>query len=77
MAERFQQFLGSKPGLVVELLDDAGSPYRVRTEEGFEFFVSADDFRDYYRKEVSATPQRWNHLITRPGNGCGRLRADG
>jgi hypothetical protein len=69
MAERFQQFLGSSPGLVVELLNDAGSPYRVRTEDGFEFFVSADDFRDYYRKEVSATPQRWNHLITDPETG--------
>jgi hypothetical protein len=69
MAERFQQFLGSAPGLLVELLDDTGSPYRVRTEEGFEFFVSADDFRDYYRKEVSATPQRWNHLITDPETG--------
>ncbi len=70
MAERFQQFLGSKPGLVVELLDDTGSPYRVLTEEGFEFFVSADDFRDYYRKEISTTPQRWSHLITDPSTGA-------
>jgi hypothetical protein len=64
MAERFQQFLGSQPGLVVELLDDTGSPYRVRTDDGFEFFVTADDFRDYYRKEDAPTPQRWNHLVT-------------
>jgi hypothetical protein len=76
MAERFQQFLGSTPGLVVELLDDTGSPYRVRTEDGFEFFVTADDFRDYYRKEHAATPQRWNHLVTDPQTGlidCQRM----
>lgn len=69
MAERFQQFLGSKPGLVVELLDDTASPYRVRTEDGFEFVVSADDFRDYYKKEAAPTPQRWNHLVTDPQAG--------
>jgi hypothetical protein len=66
MAERYQQFLGSRPGLMVELVDQNSSPYRVRAEEGFEFFVSAEDFRNYYKKEGTPTPERWRHLITDP-----------
>ncbi len=64
MTDRYQQFLGTDPGMIVELIDDSVSPYRVRTEDGFEFCISADDFRDYYRKEGSSTPQRWAHLVT-------------
>ncbi|MGB6066753.1 MAG: hypothetical protein WBG50_18265 [Desulfomonilaceae bacterium] len=64
MTDRYQQFLGTDPGMIVELIDDSVSPYLVRAEDGFEFCVSADDFKDYYRKEGSATPQRWSHLVT-------------
>ena len=64
MAQRYQQFLGSKPGLIVEIVDDSNSPFLVRTEEGFEFHVAAEDFRSYYKKERSATPAEWGHLIT-------------
>jgi len=69
MAERYQQFLGSKPGIVVELVDDSGSPYTVRTEQGFEFSISAEDFKNYYRKENDPSPARWNHLVTDPERG--------
>ncbi|MCX5862721.1 MAG: hypothetical protein NTW27_11465 [Deltaproteobacteria bacterium] len=64
MTRHYQQFLGSKPGILVELLDDSASPYRVRTQEGFEFFISADDFRNYYKVEGDPTPQAWSHLVT-------------
>lgn len=64
MAERYEQFLGAKPGLVVELVEKESSPYVVRTLDGFEFFVSAEDFGSYYRKVGQATPSRWNHLVT-------------
>ncbi len=64
MAQRYQQFLGSKPGLIVEIVDDSNSPFLVRTEEGFEFHVAAEDFRNYYKKEQGATPAEWGHLIT-------------
>jgi len=66
MGERYVQFLGSKPGTVVELLDDSSSPYRVRTSGGFEFSISADDFRNYYKKEGTPTPAKWNHMLTDP-----------
>lgn len=64
MTDRYQQFLGSDPGTIVELVDDSVSPYVVRTSDGFEFCISAEDFKDYYRKEGSSTPQRWVHLVT-------------
>jgi hypothetical protein len=69
MAERYRQFLGSKPGIVVELIDATSSPYRVRTEQGFEYFISAEDFRTYYRPESKPTPARWKPLITDPKQG--------
>ncbi len=69
MAQRYQQFLGSKPGLIVEIVDDSSSPFLVRTEEGFEFRLAADDFRNYYRKEQSPTPPEWGHLITNENTG--------
>lgn len=69
MARLYEQFLGAKPGILVELLDDTGSPYRVRNADGFEFFVSADDFRNYYRKQGDRTPGAWNHLLTDVDNG--------
>ena len=64
MARLYQQFLGSNPGILVELIDDSTSPYRVRTEDGFEFTIGSDDFRNYYRIEGEPTPMEWKHLIT-------------
>ncbi len=69
MADRYQQFLGSNPGTIVELIDDSGSPYLVRTESGFEFYISADDFRNYYRRVGVATPQKWHPMLTDPEKG--------
>lgn len=69
MAERYQQFLGTRPGIVVDLIDKSGSPYIVRTEDGFEFAVSTEDFRNYYRKEGTSTSGRWSHLVTDPVGG--------
>ena len=66
MAKRFQQFLGTNPGIIVELLDDSVSPFRVRTEGGFEFTISADDFKSYYKEVGTETPSKWKHLITDP-----------
>jgi hypothetical protein len=69
MAQRYQQFLGSKPGLIIEIVDDSNSPFLVRSEEGFEFRLAADDFRNYYKKEQSPTPPEWGHLITNEKTG--------
>jgi len=69
MGGRYVQFLGSRPGIVVELIDDSNSPYLVRTENGFEFSVSAEDFRRYYRAEGSATPPGWRPFVTDPQAG--------
>lgn len=69
MGERYQQFLGSQPGIVVELIDDSTSPYLVRTLDGFAFHIAADDFRTYYRREGSRTPKRWAPLVSDPENG--------
>ncbi len=56
MGNFYQQFLGSKPGILVELIDDSSSPFTVRTDTGFEFFVSAEDFRNYYKEKEGPTP---------------------
>jgi len=69
MANRYEQFLGARPGIAVDLVDDSSSPFRVRTDEGFEFSISAEDFHNYYRKVGTSTPNRWSHLITDPDNG--------
>jgi hypothetical protein len=69
MAARYQQFLGSHPGIVVELIDDTASPYFVRTDDNFEFYISAEDFRNYYREESADTPARWRHFVTEPETG--------
>lgn len=69
MADRYEQFLGAEPGLTVEIIDDAGSPFLVKTVDGFEFYISADDFRDYYRKEGAATPSQYSRLATDPEKG--------
>jgi hypothetical protein len=69
MGDRYEQFLGSDPGMTVELVDDSVSPYLVRTDDGFEFCISAEDFKDYYRKAGNPTPQRWAHLVTDPSSG--------
>lgn len=66
MANLYEQFLGSKPGIVVELVDDSTSPFLVRTDAGFEFFVSAEDFRNYYREKAAPTPSRWRPFVTDP-----------
>lgn len=68
MPRRYRQFLGSKPGIVVELVDDSSSPYRVRTEDGFEFSISTEDFNNYYKEDGAPTPLRWSHLITEPAD---------
>lgn len=64
MAELYQQFLGTTPGLVVELIDDSVSPFLVKSEDGFSFLVKAEDFRNYYRKVGDPTPHRWKHFVT-------------
>lgn len=69
MGGRYVQFLGSRPGIVVELIDDSGSPYVVRTENGFEFSISAEDFGHYYRPEGTETPSRWRPFLTEPQTG--------
>jgi hypothetical protein len=69
MRGRYVQFLGSRPGIVVELIDDSSSPYVVRTADGFEFSISAEDFRHYYRPEGSETPSQWRPFITEPATG--------
>lgn len=69
MGERYQQFLGSRPGIVVELIDDSASPYLVRTLDGFSFRIAAEDFRTYYRNEGSRTPKRWAPLVSDPETG--------
>ncbi len=65
----YEQFLGSDPGIRVELIDDTKSPYRVRTLDGFEFLVSAEDFRRFYKEAGSATPEVWRPFITDQSNG--------
>ncbi len=69
MANRYEQFLGARPGIVVDVLDDSTSPFRVRTDDGFEFSISAEDFHNYYREVGTATSSRWRHLMTDPENG--------
>lgn len=69
MARRYQQFLGSEPGMIVEILDDTTSPYLAKSQDGFEFRISAEDFRNYYRPEGEPTPRRWAHLVTDPETG--------
>ncbi len=69
MARIFRQFLGSKPGSDVELIDDSSSPYRIKRTDGFEYTISADDFANYYKPADDKTPHKWAHLITDPENG--------
>lgn len=69
MGERYEQFLGTRPGIVVELIDDSASPYWLRTQDGFTFSISAEDFKSYYRKEGEPTPRRWTYLLTDPEHG--------
>ncbi len=69
MGERYRQFLGSKPGITVELIDDSSSPYRVRTDEGFEFLISAEDFRNYYKEADTPTPSAWRRFFTNRDRG--------
>jgi hypothetical protein len=72
MTKRFQQFLGTNPGIIVELLNDDASPFRVRTEGGFEFSIRAEDFKSYYKEAGTETPPKWKHLITDPEEGTVR-----
>ncbi|MFH0959087.1 MAG: hypothetical protein V1897_10335 [Pseudomonadota bacterium] len=69
MSKKYQQFLGSAPGLMVELISEDKSPLMVRTEDGFDFWVSSEDFREYYRQEGSQTPQKWKLFVTDPVSG--------
>jgi hypothetical protein len=64
MDRMYRQFLGTRPGIVVELIDDSKSPYLVRNQDNFEYYISAEDFRNYYKPENSRTPVKWDHLIT-------------
>ncbi len=69
MTRLYEQFLGSEPGTVVELVDDSQSPYRVRASDGFEFDISAEDFKSYYREKGSKTPAKWRPFVTDPDAG--------
>lgn len=64
MAGRYQQFLGSNPGMFVELVDQSRSPYILCAEDGFEFVVASEDFKNYYRLENEPIPKEWSHLVT-------------
>jgi hypothetical protein len=77
MPKKHQQFLGSKPGSSVELVDEEKSPFRVRTEEGFEFLVSSEDFRNYYEEEGSPTPAKWKLFVTDKNRGLIETRLAG
>ncbi|MGC8659581.1 MAG: hypothetical protein ACP5U1_10955 [Desulfomonilaceae bacterium] len=64
MAKRFQQFLGSTPGITVEIIDGEKSPFRVKTDDGFEFWVSGEDFKSYFKEVGSPTPDKWMTFVT-------------
>ena len=64
MAKKFQQFLGSEPGTVVELMSGEKSPFKVRTEDDFEFWLSSDDFKNYYRELDASIPDKWKLFVT-------------
>ncbi len=69
MSQLFEQFLGSSPGLLVELVQSTASPYVVKTSEGFEFIISSEDFNNFYRPLGEKTPVRFSNLITEPETG--------
>lgn len=69
MSQKYEQFLGSQPGMVVELIDSSSSPYKLKSSEGFEFVLSSDDFNRFYRQLGEKTPDRWSSLITDPSTG--------
>ncbi len=62
--QRYQQFVGTCPGILVELLDDSASPYRLGTDDGFEFLVGADEFKSYYREVGEKVSARWIPFVT-------------
>ena len=64
MTKKFQQFLGSEPGTVVELISGEKSPFKVRTEDGFDFWLSSDDFKNYYRELDAPIPDKWKLFVT-------------
>jgi hypothetical protein len=69
MVTFFEQFLGADPGIHVEIVDKTATPYKVRSEDGFEFLVSEDDFRSFYRESGSPTPRGWEHFVTERARG--------
>jgi hypothetical protein len=69
MSQEYEQFLGSRPGLIVQLVDSGTSPYTLRTSDGFEFIVSADDFNNFYRLRGEKNPARWEKLVTDDSTG--------
>ncbi len=73
MGEMYEQFLGSQPGIMVELVDGDSSPYLLRSVDGFDFYVGADDFHNFYRKEGEPTPAKWGSFVTESD---GLIRSD-
>lgn len=69
MSKKYEQFLGSNPGLVVDLIDSGNSPYSLKTVDGFEFVVSSDDFNNFYRLLGDGPPSRWKNLVTDASTG--------
>ncbi len=69
MSKKYQQFLGSTPGLVVELMSEDKSPFKVKAENGFEYWLSSEDFREYYREQGSPTPEKWKAFVTESNSG--------
>ncbi len=65
----YRQFLGSKPGNLVEVVDASSSPVKVRTRDNFEYQVSAEDFRNYYREEDSDVSEKWFRFLTDADSG--------
>lgn len=69
MVTLFEQFLGTEPGTRVEIIDKSSTPYRLKSEDGFEFLVSEDDFHGFYRELGLPTPKEWEHFVTDPVHG--------
>lgn len=69
MSKKYEQFLGSTPGLIVEMISEDKSPFKVKTESGFEFWLSSEDFTNYYREIGSPTPEKWKVFLTEPASG--------
>jgi hypothetical protein len=69
MTKKYRQFLGNRPGTIVEVVDDSKSPHRVRTDSGFEFMINSEDFSSFFKESEASTPDRWQHLVTERESG--------